>query len=124
MFGDNVLSLLFRVTELSNQSLGLTTSRIWVCSLRQLHFNLRLMGFGYVFEIFLFSSEQLVESKVFPLIIAVSGNVGSETPIKCEHSDILGVFLKKTVCYEIGLLCLEIEKFYIIFSFVSLILGM
>ncbi|KAG7585262.1 E3 Ubiquitin ligase GIDE-type [Arabidopsis thaliana x Arabidopsis arenosa] len=42
--------------------------------------------------------EQLVEveSKVFPLIIAVSGNVGSETPIKCEHSDILGVFLKKT----------------------------
>ncbi|XP_020890317.1 E3 ubiquitin-protein ligase SPL1 isoform X2 [Arabidopsis lyrata subsp. lyrata] len=40
--------------------------------------------------------EQLVESKVFPLIIAVSGIVGSETPIKCEHSDILGVFLKKT----------------------------
>jgi E3 ubiquitin-protein ligase MUL1 len=44
--------------------------------------------------------EQLVEveSKVVPLIIAVSGDVGSETPIKCEHSYVLGVFLKRTVC--------------------------
>jgi len=58
------------------------------------------MGFGYVFDIIRFYSEQLVEveSKVVPLIIAVSGDVGSETPIKCEHSDVLGVFLKRTVC--------------------------
>ncbi|XP_010470223.1 PREDICTED: E3 ubiquitin-protein ligase SPL1-like [Camelina sativa] len=41
--------------------------------------------------------EQLVEgeSKVLPLVI-VSGSVGSETPIKCDHSDLLGVFVKKT----------------------------
>ncbi|CAD5315835.1 unnamed protein product [Arabidopsis thaliana] len=47
--------------------------------------------------------EQLVEveSKVVPLIIAVSGSVGSETPIKCEHSDVLGVFLKRTAEQEV-----------------------
>ncbi|KAJ0255005.1 hypothetical protein HA466_0098280 [Hirschfeldia incana] len=37
-----------------------------------------------------------LESTVLPSIIAVSGIVGSETPIKCEHSDILGVILEKT----------------------------
>ncbi|KAL1197640.1 E3 ubiquitin-protein ligase SPL1 [Cardamine amara subsp. amara] len=36
------------------------------------------------------------ESKVFPLIVAVSGRVGSETPLKCEQSGILGVFVKET----------------------------
>lgn len=85
---NNVL-ILFPATELSNQSLGFTTSRIWVCSVTKFQF-LRLMGSDCVFV----SSEELVqaESKVFPLIIAVSGRVGSETPLKCEQSGILGFF--------------------------------
>lgn len=37
-----------------------------------------------------------LESTVLPSIIAVSGTVGSETPIKCEHSGILSVILEET----------------------------
>ncbi|XP_009138688.1 E3 ubiquitin-protein ligase SPL1 isoform X2 [Brassica rapa] len=37
-----------------------------------------------------------LESAVLPSIVAVSGTVGSETPIKCEHSGILSVILQET----------------------------
>lgn len=41
--------------------------------------------------------KDLESSKVLTsMIIAVSGVVGSETPIKCEHSDILAVILQET----------------------------
>nr|VDD10021.1 unnamed protein product [Brassica rapa] len=40
--------------------------------------------------------KDLAESAVLPSIVAVSGTVGSETPIKCEHSGILSVFLQET----------------------------
>ncbi|KAI3460854.1 hypothetical protein Pfo_017517 [Paulownia fortunei] len=34
--------------------------------------------------------------KVLPLVVAVSGWVGSDTPIKCEYSGLWGVIVKKT----------------------------
>jgi len=39
-----------------------------------------------------------LDSKILPFIVAVSGRVGSETPIKCEHSGIRGVIVEETVC--------------------------
>lgn len=39
-----------------------------------------------------------LDSKILPFIVAVSGKVGSETPIKCEHSGIRGVIVEETVC--------------------------
>ncbi|XP_010418429.1 PREDICTED: E3 ubiquitin-protein ligase SP1 [Camelina sativa] len=37
-----------------------------------------------------------LDSKILPFIVAVSGRVGSETPIKCEHSGIRGVIVEET----------------------------
>lgn len=34
--------------------------------------------------------------KVLPLVVTVSGRVGSETPIKCEHSGLRGVIVEET----------------------------
>lgn len=41
-----------------------------------------------------------LDSKILPFIVAVSGRVGSETPIKCEHSGIRGVIVEETVCVD------------------------
>lgn len=35
-------------------------------------------------------------SKVLPLVVCISGRVGSETPIKCEHSGLRGVIVEET----------------------------
>lgn len=35
-------------------------------------------------------------SKVLPLVVTISGRVGSETPIKCEHSGLRGVIVEET----------------------------
>ncbi|KMT06107.1 hypothetical protein BVRB_7g163340 [Beta vulgaris subsp. vulgaris] len=35
-------------------------------------------------------------SKVIPLVVCVSGRVGSETPIKCEYSGLRGVIVEET----------------------------
>ncbi|CAN7056262.1 unnamed protein product [Brassica rapa subsp. trilocularis] len=43
-----------------------------------------------------FLSLSHLQSAVLPSIVAVSGTVGSETPIKCEHSGILSVILQET----------------------------
>ncbi|XP_022728138.1 E3 ubiquitin-protein ligase SP1-like isoform X3 [Durio zibethinus] len=37
-----------------------------------------------------------LESKVLPLIVTISGRVGSETPISCEHSGLRGVIVEET----------------------------
>ncbi|XP_010552823.1 PREDICTED: E3 ubiquitin-protein ligase SP1, partial [Tarenaya hassleriana] len=37
-----------------------------------------------------------LENKILPFIVAASGRVGSETPIKCEHSGIRGVIVEET----------------------------
>ncbi|MBA0795495.1 hypothetical protein Gohar_006355, partial [Gossypium harknessii] len=37
-----------------------------------------------------------IESKVIPLIVTISGRVGSETPINCEHSGLRGVIVEET----------------------------
>ncbi|XP_022758157.1 E3 ubiquitin-protein ligase SP1-like isoform X2 [Durio zibethinus] len=37
-----------------------------------------------------------LESKVLPLIVTISGRVGSETPINCEHSGLRGVIVEET----------------------------
>lgn len=34
--------------------------------------------------------------KVLPLVVTISGKVGSETPIKCEHSGLRGVIVEET----------------------------
>lgn len=38
-----------------------------------------------------------IESKVLPVIVSVSGRVGSETPISCEYSGLRGVIVEETV---------------------------
>ena len=35
--------------------------------------------------------------KVVPLVVTISGRVGSETPISCEHSGLRGVIVEETV---------------------------
>ena len=44
-------------------------------------------------------SAQLLDAahKVLPLVVTVSGRVGSDEPIKCEHSGLRGVIVEKTV---------------------------
>ncbi|GLU03482.1 hypothetical protein SLE2022_206780 [Rubroshorea leprosula] len=37
-----------------------------------------------------------IESKVLPLIVTISGRVGSETPINCEHSGLRAVIAEET----------------------------
>ncbi|XVF21827.1 hypothetical protein REPUB_Repub12eG0123300 [Reevesia pubescens] len=37
-----------------------------------------------------------LESKVLPLIVTISGRVGSETPISCENSKLRGVIVEET----------------------------
>ncbi|XWS46778.1 hypothetical protein CRYUN_Cryun14cG0097200 [Craigia yunnanensis] len=37
-----------------------------------------------------------LEIKVLPLIVTISGRVGSETPINCEHSGLRGVIVEET----------------------------
>lgn len=44
-------------------------------------------------------SVQLLDTacKVLPLVVTVSGRVGSDTPIKCEYSGLRGVIVEETV---------------------------
>lgn len=35
--------------------------------------------------------------KVLPLVVTISGRVGSDTPITCEHSGLRGVIVEETV---------------------------
>lgn len=44
-------------------------------------------------------SAQLLDaaSKVLPLVVTVSGRVGSDTPINCEYSGLRGVIVEQTV---------------------------
>lgn len=37
-----------------------------------------------------------VESEVLPLVVAISGRVGCETPIKCDYSGLRGVIVEET----------------------------
>ena len=83
----------------SNRSLGLTTSRIWVCCFALCLSPTYFDGIGSQSNslFFFFFAESTV---LLPSIVAVSGTVGSETPIKSEHSGILSVILQETVCVE------------------------
>ncbi|CAH8252309.1 unnamed protein product [Arabidopsis lyrata] len=38
---------------------------------------------------------ELLENKTKPLVVAISGRVGSSRPLKCEHSGIWGVFMEE-----------------------------
>lgn len=44
-------------------------------------------------------SVQLLDTacKVLPLVVTVSGRVGSDTPINCEYSGLRGVIVEETV---------------------------
>lgn len=43
-------------------------------------------------------SEQLLDVERLPLLVAISGNVVSETPIKCEITGLRGVIVEERVC--------------------------
>lgn len=45
-------------------------------------------------------SAQLLDaaSKVLPLVVAVTGRVGSDEPINCKCSGLRGVIVEETVC--------------------------
>lgn len=62
-------------------------------------------------------SAQLLDaaSKVLPLVVSVSGRVGSDTPINCEYSGLRGVIVEQTVlglsyCEDSD--SLKIEKYF------------
>lgn len=42
-------------------------------------------------------------SKVLPLVVAVSGRVGSDTPLICQQSGMRGVIVEETVTF--GFVC-------------------
>ena len=55
-------------------------------------------------RIFHLSAQLLdLESKVLPLIVTISGRVGSQTPINCERSGLRGVIVEETVTFFIYL---------------------
>jgi hypothetical protein len=43
-------------------------------------------------------SAQLLDEEIIPLVVAISGRVGSETPISCEFSGLRGVIVEERVC--------------------------
>ncbi|KAA3488827.1 mitochondrial ubiquitin ligase activator of NFKB 1-like [Gossypium australe] len=59
--------------------------------------HLNLLCRVLVIPCFFHLSAQLldIESKVIPLIVTISGRVGSETPINCEHSGLRGVIVEE-----------------------------
>lgn len=56
-----------------------------------------LLWFLIILGILVFSA-QLLDEEIFPLVVAISGRVGSETPISCEFSGLRGVIIEETVC--------------------------
>ena len=54
---------------------------------------------NYESFVFFSISVQLLDTacKVLPLVVTVSGRVGSDTPIKCEYSGLRGVIVEETV---------------------------
>lgn len=51
-----------------------------------------------IYQLLHFSAQLLdAASKVLPLVVSVSGRVGSETPINCEYSGLRGVIVEQTV---------------------------
>lgn len=50
-------------------------------------------------SLFGFETAQLLdaEGKVLPLIVTLSGRVGSDVPINCEYSGVRGVIVEETV---------------------------
>lgn len=61
---------------------------------------------------FLSSPAALLDTacKVLPLVVTVSGRVGSDTPIHCEQSGLRGVIIEETV-YNFPILSL-VETFF------------
>jgi len=59
-----------------------------------------------------------IESKVLPLVVAISGRVGAESPISCEFSGLRGVIVEETVMsnnhHLKGYKC-SIDVFFLIF---------
>lgn len=60
-----------------------------------------------------------IESKVLPLVVAISGRVGAESPISCEFSGLRGVIVEETVMlnnhYLKGYNC-SIDVFFFFFN--------
>jgi E3 ubiquitin-protein ligase MUL1 len=44
-----------------------------------------------------FSAQFLDAGCILPLVVTISGRVGSETPISCEFSGLRGVIVEETV---------------------------
>lgn len=57
------------------------------------------MHFSFEIHVRHLFSAQLLDaaSKVLPLVVSVSGRVGSDTPINCEYSGLRGVIVEQTV---------------------------
>lgn len=54
------------------------------------------------------------ECKVLPLVVTLSGRVGSDTPINCEYSGLRGVIVEETVM-SFHLIVILIWSFVILF---------
>ena len=49
------------------------------------------------FVFFRFSAQLLDAERILPLVVTISGRVGSETPVNCEFSRLRGVIVEETV---------------------------
>jgi len=62
--------------------------------------------FGYLNDIYDMSTPSWIAaildtaSKVLPLVVAISGRVGSDTPLICQQSGMRGVIVEETVTTE------------------------
>lgn len=65
------------------------------------------------------SLAQLLDSacKVLPVVVAISGRVGSDTPINCEYSGLRGVIVEETVH---GLVLLMLLKLFFLYLLIVL----
>lgn len=54
------------------------------------------MVLNHIFAFLCFSA-QLLDADILPLVVAISGRVGSETPVNCEFSGLRGVIVEETV---------------------------
>lgn len=52
---------------------------------------------NFVFRYFCLPAQLLDAECILPLVVAISGRVGSETPINCEFSGLRGVIVEETV---------------------------
>lgn len=74
-----------------------------------------IANFSFSFIFFGFLAQLLDAECILPLVVAISGRVGSETPITCELSGLRGVVVEETVILQTKSYASFIPKIYLYF---------